>query len=307
MWAAPARSSPTRSRWTPRGRSYVGGVTGDSATFPTVVGPLPVPFDPVDGVVLKLALDGQSFAWSGFTGTYYGVSPIIDATDTLWFSVSFGDGTPGDIPHTVLGKVDPSGQSLDIVANLLPGTGVAFVDMAIVPAALTPGVTEFWFGGNTTVDETVFPAVTRPDLTPNGAEDVIVLRLQIGDDPWTDLGLARAGTHGEPLLEGVGTLGAFSPFSIELSNALENTTAWLAFGYSALNAPFFGGTLIPDINAPGFFVPLMTDGLGQLTLSSVWPAGIPAGISIYAQCWIVDAGAAFVPVAASNGLQGVSP
>lgn len=289
------------------GAVYLGGVTGDTSTFPTLVGPQLVPFGPVDGVLLKLALDGQSFEWSGFTGTYYGVSPRIDDTDTLWFSAYVDDGAPIPVLNTVLGKVDPAGQSLEIVANLFPGTGVAFVDMAIVPAALTPGVTEFWFGGNTTVDETVFPVVTGPDLTANGAEDVIVLRLQVGDDPWTDLGQGKSGTYGDPQLEGLGTLGALSPFSIELSNALENTTAWLAFGFSTLNAPFFGGTLIPDISAPGFFVPFSTDGLGQLTLSSVWPAGIPAGVSIYAQYWIVDPGAAFVPVAASNGLRGVSP
>lgn len=288
------------------GAAYVAGITLDAPNFPVVVGPNLVPSGTTEGVLMKIAADGQSVVWSGFTGTGISGAMDVEADGTAWVITGVNDGTPAGTA-SVLATIPPSGMSLDTVATFAPGgeTFLGFID--IVPSALTPGVTEVWVAGQSTADEAAFPVVSGPDVTANGMEDVVLLRLQIGDDPWTDLGLARAGTYGDPVLAGLGTLGPLSPFSVVLSNALENTTAYLALGYATLNAPFFGGTLVPDISAPGFFVPFATDGLGQLQLGGTWPAGVPSGFSFYTQFWIADPGASFVPVAASNGLQGTTP
>ncbi len=126
-------------------------------------------------------------------------------------------------------------------------------------------------------------------------------------DPWEDLGFALAGFYGDPVLTGTGPLTAGTAMSIELTNALESTPAFLFVGFTALNfSPFYGGTLVPDFNPPGLLVVVVTDGSGELTLGTTWPAGITAGLEIYLQYWIEDAAGAF-GFSASNALRGTTP
>ena len=126
-------------------------------------------------------------------------------------------------------------------------------------------------------------------------------------DPWAHLGLGMPGTHGVPTLTGNGTLVAGDPIGVVLEDALESATAWLVVGTSAVNAPFYGGTLVPAFEAPdGFHVPLMTDGSGRLTIEESWPTGVPSGLSLFLQYWVEDPGALF-GFAASNAVQGTVP
>ncbi len=128
--------------------------------------------------------------------------------------------------------------------------------------------------------------------------------VRIYSDPFTDLDGALAGGAGTPKLAGSGTLAASTPVTLALSNAAPSSATALFVGLSALNAPFKGGTLVPnpDVVVPG----LLTDGAGQLTLASTWPPGIPSGFSMYFQAWVADAGGP-QGFAASNGLQGTTP
>jgi hypothetical protein len=123
---------------------------------------------------------------------------------------------------------------------------------------------------------------------------------------WTDLGNALAGTHGLPLLVGTGDLVGGTPVTLTLSNALENATTYLLVGVVTLNAPFKGGVMVPDPNAPGFFVILPTGPAGTLPLNATWPNGLPSGFSLYFQHWIVDATGP-AGFAASNALQATTP
>jgi hypothetical protein len=130
---------------------------------------------------------------------------------------------------------------------------------------------------------------------------------RITRETWQDLGHGLAGTHGVPALVGTGVLFAGTDISIELSGALENTTAFLVVGFAELNfSPFYGGTLVPDINAPGFFIALPADGTGAVTINETWPAGAPTGLRLILQYWIEDAGAPFGK-SASNAVAAVSP
>lgn len=200
----------------------------------------------------------------------------------------------------------PSGLDLEIISVLdLPdGTGMGMI--GLVPETLTPGFHELWLYGSTTADESVFPVVSGPDVTANGKKDAVVLRLQVADDPWTDLGFALAGTHGDPVLTGDGTLGPLSPCSVSLDNALENTTTWLIVGLAELNVPFKGGILVPDLTPPGMFVPFSTGPTGSVVVPFVWPAGAPSGTNIYFQHWIQDP-AGPVGFSASNAIKGTTP
>jgi hypothetical protein len=73
-------------------------------------------------------------------------------------------------------------------------------------------------------------------------------------------------------------------------------------GVSQINAPFKGGTLVPQ---PMLLVFLATNPVGDLNLAFLWPAGVPAGKSLLFQYWISDPGASN-GVSASNGLEGVT-
>ena len=121
---------------------------------------------------------------------------------------------------------------------------------------------------------------------------------------WTDLGSALAGTHGAPQLAGSGLLCADLTVTLALSGALENSAAALVVGFSVLDLPFKGGTLVPavDLLIPG----LPTSPAGELTLSAAWPSGVPPGLTLWFQEWIAD-GAGPKGFAASNGLAGITP
>jgi hypothetical protein len=120
---------------------------------------------------------------------------------------------------------------------------------------------------------------------------------------WTDLGSALAGTHGEPLLQTLGTLVPGTPFWFRLSGALENSTCGLFVGLSSINVPFKGGTLVP---ANDVLVVLPTDGAGELELGTGWPPGLPSGLTVHMQGWVVDA-AGPVGFSASNAVARTVP
>ena len=122
-------------------------------------------------------------------------------------------------------------------------------------------------------------------------------------DSWNDLGNGLVGTSGVPILDGRGPLLANTFVGLDLSDALPAAAATLVAGFAALNLPFKGGVLVPSPDI--LFAGLVTDGMGELTLTGVWPPGIPAGISSYFQYWIADPGAV-VSFAASNGVAAVS-
>jgi len=105
---------------------------------------------------------------------------------------------------------------------------------------------------------------------------------------WTDLGNDLAGTYGPPVLQPGGTANPDTIISFDASNALENTPAVFVIGTSAANSPLAGGILGPSMDIPVFG--LMTDALGELNLSFVWPTGIPIGTELYFQYWFQDAG-----------------
>ena len=118
------------------------------------------------------------------------------------------------------------------------------------------------------------------------------------------VGPGLAGTLGEPALDGNGTLQPGTNMSIVISDALPGAPATLVVGLSELGAPFRGGTLVPnpDVVLGG----LVIGGSGDLVLPASWPVGIPAGVQLYLQAWIEDAGAV-KGLAATNGVLLTTP
>jgi len=127
--------------------------------------------------------------------------------------------------------------------------------------------------------------------------------LPIGAATFVPVGPGLAGSAGPPALQVSGTLQGGSTVVFQVSNARVSSPLWLLTGFSALNAPFKGGTLVPS---PDLVTALGTDAGGALLLAFPWPVGLPSGVGLWWQAWIADAAAA-QGFAATNGIKGTLP
>jgi len=120
---------------------------------------------------------------------------------------------------------------------------------------------------------------------------------------WVSLPGGAPGIHGTPKLSGMGPLTSNSPLQLVVTDAKESSVAWLLLGFTQLQAPFKGGVLVPkpDISLPG--MPTSTD--GHFAISTLWPGGIPAGLPLYLQFWIIDS-AGPQGYSGTNGLKGTT-
>jgi hypothetical protein len=90
------------------------------------------------------------------------------------------------------------------------------------------------------------------------------------------------------VLQPSGTACSGTIVSFAASNALENTPAVLVIGPVAVNLPLAGGILGPSVDFSIFG--LMSNPVGELNLSFVWPTGLPIGAPVYFQYWFQDPG-----------------
>jgi hypothetical protein len=135
------------------------------------------------------------------------------------------------------------------------------------------------------------------DLAPDGSSIVfVVLRddnewglyeLELG--PWVSQGHGLAGAGGlQPKLGGHGDQGPGSEVVISLYDALPSSTAHAILGLTELGLPHKGGVLCPTPDVLVFGIPI--DGNGELQLPFTWPTDLPAGVELWWQLWVEDAG-----------------
>ena len=125
--------------------------------------------------------------------------------------------------------------------------------------------------------------------------------------PWELLDGGIPGPFGDVVLRGDGALLPNEDFTVTLRRAPPNSTTLLAFALALLDAPLYGGNLVPDITFAVSGVSAMTsDATGGIDLGGRWPAGVPGDLHLYMQFWVVDASAPF-GWSASNGLAAVAP
>jgi len=257
---------------------------------------------------------GNDVSWSsptavdpsaaGYTASY---EITLVEVDVKWMGIPFNN-------IDVTGMIDPSLLSQTGYADG-PAPIVVFDDSFLWPpppqppgvaADIVMGLDAFGYGYTNATN--VYLGTVEIDLGPPiGIQTVSIESLRIVGHltvytTWYDLGNALAGTHGIPTLTGTGYLTGGEPMGISLTGALENSTAFLAIGFSRIDAPLYGGTLVP---APNIVVVLPTGASGSINLSTTWPDGVPAGFSTYFQYWIQDPAGPH-GFAASNGLEGIA-
>ena len=194
---------------------------------------------------------------------------------------------------------------------LLPPTGATHADIDLLYQTTSWEYVRFLAEAN--LGSVEFLADTGADLLEawqaTGMSEPVVMASTSWTgavNAWSDLGHALAGTNGLPQLAAEGTLLPDTALSLVLTNGLEGTLAYLVVGYSALNAPLYGGVLVPDLSPPGFFVTLFTDGSGSIPIHETWPQGVPSGFSLFLQYWLEDP-AGPEGFSASNGVVGTTP
>lgn len=136
------------------------------------------------------------------------------------------------------------------------------------------------------------------------SEGVVEIRLGAtpGAGTWSDLGLGLKGPGGHvPHLSGTGPLMPGSANVLQLVHGTPLTPTWLVIGLSVREAPFKGGTLVPQ---PDFAALVQLTAAGTLDLPFTWPALAPAGLAVTLQAWIFGGPQG---LAASNALKAVGP
>jgi len=231
------------------------------------------------------------------------LSDVVDIYDTqtgAWTNMNLS-GPRGGVAAVALddtivvagGAVDAGGVAVttDLVEVLDAGTSTFGPPMQLSlarvdPAGVAVGGKAVFAGGNL------------------GGGAGTTTRVDVYTPTWIDLGEGKAGVLGVPQLEGSGTLVGGTPVTLALSDAPANTTAHLIVGFTALNAPFQDGLLVPNTNVviPG----LPTDGSGALILGANWPVGLPPGFEVFFQVLVTDPIATF-NLSQSNAVQGTTP
>ncbi|MCB9898533.1 MAG: hypothetical protein H6825_11055 [Planctomycetes bacterium] len=201
-----------------------------------------------------------------------------------------------------------------VAAELNAAGGVTAVRFTTTSSTFDFTEGQLWYAADTTTlyGETLirsagtwkvaFPFPGGSTAPLNGAFPLALDFTLVNSSPWVDLGEGTAGVSGLPELAGTGTLVDGDPVTLSLSNAKPNSMAALLIGLSLLDAPFKGGTLVPD---PLLIVTVPTDGAGTIAVPFQFASGVPAGAGFYFQYWIQDASAT-LGLSASNGLLGIA-
>jgi len=294
------------------GAIYVAGLT-DSDDFPVTPGAFdttPSTDDPDDGFAAKLFPGGSGLVWATYLSACCGgsTSQRDIAVDTAGNVISVGSSNEANFPTTPdalqptyiggfpisdanLTKFDAFGETL-VYSTYFGGTSSDKSPVITLDAAQDPVIALQSSSGNIPITNGAY------DTTYAGGTDTVVAKFDLELLPWLVMGGGLAGSADTPNLAGGGALTPGSPGKLSVRGAAALAPASIVAGASEANLAFKGGTVVPF---PAFILTLATDGQGALDLPFTW-VSVPAGISIWVQVWIKDAGAP-TGYAATNALR----
>jgi hypothetical protein len=232
---------------------------------------------------------------------------------------SFVQGPSTDLQLTLFGVVgttlaDFDGDSMLDLAVLVPGTppeawmlrGAGTGGFALPDARVSLLGT-----GSSNVSATIGPVA---DFDGDGRLDVcaaltgsfqswFALSLNRTYPPGSallDLGHQLEGANGWPIQIASGSFAGGTPFSFSLAHGpVGGGVVYHIIGFSILDAPFKGGTMVPTPNL--LSGPWTPTGTGALLLAGTWPMGVPSGFPLVAQFWFASSGS-IAGFAASSGV-----
>ena len=193
-----------------------------------------------------------------------------------------------------IGKLDPLGETL-LYGSWYGGNG-----NDNVPLADSLGDGKVGIAFVTSSSNLLLPQGTY-DPSYDGNIDVGIVGFDLGLEPWRVLGGGMKGSIEMPVLVGTGKLLPGTPTRLALRAAEPNQPLWWVGGFSEIQLPLLGGTLVPF---PEIVLPGQTDSLGWADFHFNWP-NVPPGLVFTVQAWCLD------PLApqlfgASNALQALA-
>ena len=120
-----------------------------------------------------------------------------------------------------------------------------------------------------------------------------------GAGPWVDLGGGVDGAWGPAFLEASGSLVPRQAVVLVPHGAPAVTPGLLFLGLTRLDAPFFGGTLVPQVSAA-------LNVRAEVPTSFKWPEHAPPGLVVYLQAWFQVGGTAGGTVVGTDALRAVT-
>jgi len=118
-----------------------------------------------------------------------------------------------------------------------------------------------------------------------GSAYVYELNCAGPDEVWQTLRGGVGGVGGIPGLSGIGELVGGGSLTFVLDGAPPGAFGALVLGLSAIDAPLFGGTLVPSLDVLLFVTP-NDEGAAQLVLPL--PGSLAPGLQVWAQAWFED-------------------
>ena len=223
------------------------------------------------------------YPWASVWFLFDNIS-VADNGNWETYSVTITDPDSTTLPAGWAGYGDEHPTTFE---PLLP-PGVTFAD-------ILSGVDEVSF---TTFQPGFFFGFTDFDVAMDNVS------ISCTSDPWTDVGGGTVGANGPDTLVGTGSLVGGTTAGLDLSGVPANalTLAWLSFSSAPVNA--LGGTVHATPFSSQFL--FNASALGELSVSTTWPVGIPAGTEAWFQFLAVDP-AVIWGITLSNGLKITTP
>jgi hypothetical protein len=181
-------------------------------------------------------------------------------------------------------------------AFVLPGSRVSLMGSASDATSAVGPLADLDVDGRLDVSATLFQffltsfAISLNETYPAGG-------------PLLDLGHQLKGGGRYPIQIATGSFAGGTPFSFSLALGPGSGTVYHVVGWSVINAPFKGGTMVPMPNL--LSGPWPTTSTGSLLLAGNWPMGVPSGFPIAAQFWFPSS--AVAGFASSSGVRIVTP
>lgn len=288
----PPGTPPQHIKQVSMGFGHTGGQTNHGAVVSIEIYQGQVTWNPGGNIIMPTKIFdsledlGQTVALFSTGITAFNIEPlnvIVDDDFIVVFrmiaNASF-PGCPDAIPGSAANILSDGNGPCNPQVNVLDERNVGWVDPADWQFTLGQTICPQFFTGNW-----VIRACTEDAGT------------------WTDLGNSLAGST-LPALEGSGPQTGGSINTLALTNALTNTISTIFLGVAEINAPFKGGVLVPT---PDFVLAgIPTGPLGGWEIDLEWAQGLPGGLSLYWQIWVVDGGGP-AGLAASNGVRSTTP
>ncbi len=139
-----------------------------------------------------------------------------------------------------------------------------------------------------------------------GSEVGAIYLASLATSRWSQTGNPTSTVIDPPRLAASGPLTAGSTVTVTMKGGLPGALSMWFVNAGHQSLPAAGTWFIPDLNSPGTAFTIPLDATGKATITSTWPAGIPALTDFYMQAATIGTPLSRNHMALTNGIHGVA-